>query len=515
MPVDGVTSHPPIPSESDPRQPIQDADSVIGNAGFSLAAQLLTSAFTAGLTLFIARYLGADGYGIFALAVSLSALVVLPVDFGIAASAGRFVADHRHDLEAVRALLADALALKLLLSVPACLVLAALSGPIADAYDTPGLAWPLRGIALAVLGQSVWLLYQGSFAAMGRIRLYLRVQVVESVVETTASILLVLLGGGASGAAFGRAAGYIVGGVFAVAVTVRLLGSGALPRSLRGNGHTRTISAYAWPLLIVNGAFTLFEQIDILLIGAIESAVQVGLFQAPLRMAAFLHYPGLAVANAIAPRVVGHDDPPAVRDSLQVALRGLILLDAAFVPPLVVWAEPIVHLALGPEYEGSAPALQALAPFVFLLGLAPLVSLAVTYAGHARKRIPIAVATVGLNAAIDAILIPHIGIVGAAVGTDVAFALYVPAHLVICRQEFGVELRPLMLTFLRATLAAAAMAGVLALAGSRHLSPLNWVLGGTGGIAAYVLVLAVSREVGIGDLRALRLVVQKDLPSRN
>ncbi|MEA2827812.1 MAG: hypothetical protein QOG43_2251 [Actinomycetota bacterium] len=500
-----VSPPPPPPGATGGPPP---ADSVIGNAGFSLLAQLLTSVFTAGLTLFLARYLGADRYGIFALAVSISALVILPVDFGIAASTGRFLADRRGDLVMVRALLADALALKLVLSIPACLVLAALAGPIASAFDTPGLVWPLRGVAIAVLGQSVLLLYQGTFAAMGLLRLQFRVQAVESAVETGASVVFVVLGAGAGGAAFGRGAGYLVGAVFAVAVTTRVLGRDVLPRRLGGGERMRMISAYAWPLFLVNGAFTLFEQIDILLIGAIESAGSAGLFQAPLRLATFLHYPGLAVANAVAPRMVG-DDPATARRRLQAALRGLILLDTAFVPPLLVWAEPITRLTLGREYAGSAPVLRTLTPFVFLLGLAPLVSLAVSYVGQARRRVPVAIATVAINAAIDAVLIPRMGIIGAAVGTDVAFAVYVAAHVLICRREFGIDLRPLGLTSVRAGLAGAAMAGVLVLAGIRDLTAREWIVGGTAGLAAYAAVLAVTREVGADDIRAVRASLRR------
>jgi len=490
--------------EPDPVAPSPPPESVTRNAGFSLATQLVTSAFTAGLTLFLARRLGADQYGLFALAVSVSALILLPVDFGISSSAVRFVATNRGHIAALRAVLADALGLKLLLTLPVCTLLAVTAGPIASAYGKPGLAWPLRGVAIAVVGQSLMLLYQGSFAALGRIRSQLRVQLGESSVETGASVVLVLLGGGASGAALGRGIGYLVGGVFALTVMARLLGGGVLPRRLRGTGRMRAIAVYATPLLIVNGAFTLFEQVDILIIGAVGSAAQVGLFQAPLRLTTFLQYPGAAIAYAVAPRLVGDAATPATsRARAQVALRVLILLDAAVVPPLMVWAEPIVSLVLGPGYGGSVPVLRVLAPFVFLSGLAPLLSLSLNYIGRARERVPIALVTLAINGALDAVLIPQIGIVGAAVGTTAALALYVTAHVRIYRRYLGIELQPLALTFLRAVAAAAATSGVLALVGTGHLSALQWVSGSVGGLAAFVGVLALTREVKKDELDTL------------
>src|SRR5690349_1231941 len=82
---------------------------VMRNSAYSLAAQLSTAAFTAVLTLYLVRALGPTRYGVFALAVGIGALIVLPSDFGISSSTARFVAEHRHDERAVGALVASSL----------------------------------------------------------------------------------------------------------------------------------------------------------------------------------------------------------------------------------------------------------------------------------------------------------------------------------------------------------------------------------------------------------------------
>jgi len=98
----------------------------------------------------------------------------------------------------------------------------AVAGPIADAYGEPGLTWPLRGVALALFGQSSVLFFQRAFIALGRVGIGLRIILSESALEFTASITLVLLGAGAAGAAFGRATGYLLGALIAVALTASL-----------------------------------------------------------------------------------------------------------------------------------------------------------------------------------------------------------------------------------------------------------------------------------------------------
>ena len=65
-----------------------------------------------------------------------------------------------------RSLLKRAAALGL--SFPAAVALFALAGPISDLYNTPDLAWPLRGVAIALFGQSIVLFIRSIFVALRR-----------------------------------------------------------------------------------------------------------------------------------------------------------------------------------------------------------------------------------------------------------------------------------------------------------------------------------------------------------
>jgi O-antigen/teichoic acid export membrane protein len=176
---------------------------------------------------------------------------------------------------------------------------------------------------------------------------------------------------------------------------------------------------------------------------------------------------------------------------------------------VLVWAEPIVHVLLGEGYDASADVLRALAPFVFLQGLGPLLSGAVNFLGEAGRRVPIALGAVALNAIIDVILIPQMGIVGGAIGTSVAYAVYVPAHYVICRRELGLRLAPLMATGARALLAAGALAGALAVAGTASPQPAAAAGAAVGGGVLFVAVLMATGELSRQDLaRGMRMLAR-------
>jgi O-antigen/teichoic acid export membrane protein len=429
---------------------------------------------------------------------------VLASDLGVTQSAERFIAEHRGDRPAVATVMADALKLKLVAAAIACGGLIAAAEPIADAYDIPELTWPLRAAAVAVLGQTILALYRGSFVALARVSVVWRIVLLESAVETAATIALVVAGAGAAGAAWGRAAGYLFGAAVGIVAAGRLVGRRALSLRAKRPGRKRQIAAYAGPLFLVNAAYTLFDQIDVLLIGAIKGPTSVAVFEAPLRLVHFLGYAGQAVAAGVAPRLArgAHASPDVA--AFERALRWLVLVQAALLAPVLVWATPIVEVALGDGYGDSAEVLRALAPFMFLSAIGTFVTLAVNYLGEARRRIPLAIAAVVLNAAIDLLLIPEIGVVGAAIGTDVAFAVYVLGHLWMCERLLGFSVRPLIVTVARALTAATAMAALLAAFGTSDVPAAALVTGAIAGLAVYGAALMLLREISPADLRGAR-----------
>ncbi len=478
-------------------------DTIRRNTAFALASQLATASFTAILTIFLVRALGPDDYGIFALALSVASLVFLPADLGISQSTARFVAEHRGENSRVAEVLADGLKLKLISSAVLCGILFALAAPISDAYDTPQMTWPLRGMALAIFGQSMVGYYRTNFEALGRVSLTLRLISAESAVEAGASIALVLAGAGVTGAAFGRAIGYLFGTVFAFVMIVRFVDRRAV--SLRGNpsGRLRAIAGYAGALLLIDTVFAVITQIDNLLIGAILGTTAVGVFQAPAKLITFLHYPGLALSAGVSPRLSRGGAGPNV-GAFQAGIRYLMILQAAMVVPVIVWAGPITDVVFGSGFEESADVLRALGPYIYLFGLAPLVSVGVNYLGEARRRIPIAIAALLVNFVVSIVLLKKIGVVGSAIGADAAYLIYVPAHFWICKQLIGLHVRPVAITFLRTAVAAGAMAAVMYGFGTEDLTLLQWFAGGASGIATYCVALVLTGEVNRAELLSIR-----------
>ncbi|HEY4096314.1 MAG TPA: polysaccharide biosynthesis C-terminal domain-containing protein [Baekduia sp.] len=479
-------------------------DSVARNAGFAFATKMVGAALTAGLTIFLGRTLSPQGYGDFAFAMGVLMFAGLLSDLAITASASRYLGERRNDTDAAADVFRTAFWMKVVLAIGTSVLLLALAAPLCKLFSTPSATGAVRGIAVSLFFESLFLLVLSTFGSVARIRFNAIIAFWESMVEVTASILLVLAGAGAAGAAFGRAMGYAVGLTVGLLLIRRVLG----PLRRRPAGHEqavsrRTIGTYAAAMIPADAAFRAFDAIDILLIAALlGGGAPVAAFQLPMRLVLFLDYPASAVSAAVAPRFSrGPDGPDMV--TFLAALRFTMLLQVVFVPPMLIWPEALIHIPFGDRYPDAADVLRGLVPFVVLSGLAQLVTVSVNYLGEGARRWPIAVVMLSANVVIDIILLPRIGIVGAAIGTSVAYAIWVPAHVWVLRRHAGLPLRPIFVTGARSLIAAAAMCGVLALLGTGLVPLWRMAIGAVLGPAVYVGVLILTRELHRRDLTAI------------
>jgi O-antigen/teichoic acid export membrane protein len=171
------------------------------------------------------------------------------------------------------------------------------------------------------------------------------------------------------------------------------------------------------------------------------------------------------------------------------------------------WAPLMVKVSLGAEFQESASVLRWLAPYIFMSGFGALVSVSANYLGQAPRRVPIAIATLLINLILDLVLVPRIGVIAGAIGTDVAFALYVPAQLLVCRAELNLDLRPTALTLGRTVLAGSATTGLLLLFGDSLARVWLTALGGVLGVVVFCAVLWLTREVMLWEVRAMLAAV--------
>ena len=231
------------------------------------------------------------------------------------------------------------------------------------------------------------------------------------------------------------------------------------------------------------------RSISVLLLAGYSGPFASGIFMAPAALAGVGHYVGCVMANRVTPRLA-----KGVPQPMSATLRALIVFQCLMLAPAVVRARPITELLLGARYAQSAEVLQALAPFLFFAGLAPLVTRGGEGA-EAARRLSIYAGAVAIAVGAGVILIPRRGVVGGAIATDIAIGFYTLAHLWACRRRFNLRTRAVVWALASALTSAGAMGIVLTLVGTKDLTVVDWVRGCVGGVVAYVAMLIFTREV--------------------
>jgi len=145
------------------------------------------------------------------------------------------------------------------------------------------------------------------------------------------------------------------------------------------------MALYAGAIAVVDVIWAILSQVDVLIMGVFLSPAAVASFQAPSRLLSLATYPGLALSNALGPRLASER---STSQTLVTTARRLVVIQAFAATICLLYARQIVHIALGASYvHTAAPSVvRVLAPFVMLSGLAPLLSNAIDYVGGARRR---------------------------------------------------------------------------------------------------------------------------------
>jgi len=446
---------------SPPAAGVDDGATRTAGAAVATFASLVGSAaLTASLTLALIHLLSKHEYGLFALGVGVIQVVVLASDLGVTLSTSqRLVTVEQRD--ARRRSAASGLLVRTVGVVVVCGAVAAAAAPLADVLGSRELAPVLRVAALAAAGQALLQFGRICLVALGAARAMLAAILVEGTLELVASIALVLATTTAVAAMVGRAIAFAVGALLATWLLARALGGRGRP----ARREAWTIARGGLPLAVADLTWVLFLQIDVLLIGALLTTADVASFEAPLRALAFGGYLGYALGLAIGPRLAANATRHEAARHLRFGLRIAAVAQGLVTICWVLVVAPAAPLLFGGDYRSSADVMYALAPYLYLSGMLPLLSLALVYTGRGSARAAVYAGALALNAILDLVLLEPLGVLGAAIGSNVALALLLVLHIGLLRDLPGLGVRAVARPIVVCGLVAAACAGFGLLAG--------------------------------------------------
>ena len=459
---------------------------VLRNAGFLVAAQALGMPLSLAITVFAARYLGANMYGQLYLATTFVSLAFVFVEWGQGLALTGAIARQR---DRAGELLASGLAIRLLLAPIALAVMAMAS--LAFGYDA-AFRMLLVLVTLAALATSISNALQDSFRAHERNDLSVRAMV--GIQALSAGVVLPVLFSGAGLQAFVLAqACCTLAGCVLLWVVLRKLGVGALRVRL---DSMRSLAVMGAPFLVFGLVLVLQTSVDAFFLSRLAPADVVGWNAVARKLLGVLVYPASALVGALYPtlcRLQAHD-PQRFGATASGALRLALLIGTAAGLGCIFYPELGVAAFGATDYARSCENLRVLGVFIVLVYISMPISSALMALGRQRIWSLVQFVCVILSAVLDPLLIPwfqtHFGNGG--LGVCVAGVL---SELLMVAAGFALLPGGVLGADLLRTVLAVAAAGLCLAAVAEASAGWNAWLAAPCAMLAYATVLLLSGEI--------------------
>lgn len=429
----------PEPS-SDGRRERRVSDlSVLARGGmFSLAGSIASSILGFVLVVVVTRALRAGGSGLFFEAVAvftiLASITELGADTGLVRMVARYITlDRTRDL---RTMLRIALWPVAIAGVVCGLVMLIFATPVADVFirhanRQEGLVY-LKLLAPFVPLFAYMTVALAATRGFGTLRPYVWIGNVGVPFARPVLVLFVIVAGlGAAGVALAYGIPVAVGCAITLVALFRLLrraerlgADTALPPR-----PTREVSSEFWRFAAPRGLagflMTAMAWVDVLMVGALRSTSQAGIYTAAARFIGVGTFALQAVGMAIAPQVsalLSTNDRARAQDVFQTATWWLMAPSWPMYLAMATFA-PLLMSIFGPQFVGGQNALMILSLGLMLLVGTGNNKIVLLMGGKSSLNLVTTVAAVVVNIALNFALIPRWGIEGASVAIVATLAV--------------------------------------------------------------------------------------------
>jgi O-antigen/teichoic acid export membrane protein len=461
-------------------------------------------------TPFIARALGAEGYGEYAYYLSVLFLAAPLANAGTLQALSRYIAENPDP--ARRAHIA-------LLSGLLCLGGLIVIGSATALIIAPGLPADHRGPLLAILlgclcFDVLWFFARGILYGMSREEIAGVAGAAAAVITAIVSAALAIAGLGITGVFIGLLLGNAFMAIRSLTAAWRLLPRTTFADALASTDpRPRDLVAFTLKsMLYASLAMMLYRSGVVLVHHLTGDSTATGLFATALQMAEFVWVLVIAVEGVMlqsTARLWREGRTGEITGLVSRVLRYVALVTGFLLTFVFVFAEDLLAVYFGPSFTGAAPVLRILIPGVFSFSLGRLLGPVL----HARGSVMRLATVVGLATALNAVLafalVPEFGVLGTGISTCAAYAFVIIPYVYELRSA-GVDpfrgfapARQLLVFIATGLLMAAALA----------LSVGPVIRAGVGGLSGGVLFLLLVLRTRLVSVRELDGVLESLPPS--
>ncbi|HSB08648.1 MAG TPA: oligosaccharide flippase family protein [Blastocatellia bacterium] len=454
-----------------------------------------------GIAFTLAHLFTPEDYGIYKVVTNAVSIINAVIVTGTYQTVSKYISQEPDKAGSVKS---KALRLQMYVGGAAAAGFFALAPVVAHFLNDARLTSYLRLASLITLAYSFYAVYTGYFNGQKRFLVQAGVDATYSTLKLIFIVLLAWVGYGVMGG---------VGG-FALAAVCVLAVSAVIARGGDRTGDVRPGELFKFQsyLLLFTFLLTLLQKVDLMLIKALSSAdattasENAGYYGAAIDLANITYQIIISVTFVIFPLVsqsTFEDDRARTRSYISNTLRYSLMIMALTATLFSANASEVLRVVYPGAYQAGSHALAIVAFGMLFFGCLYVLTTIISASGRPTVSVLIAAVTLVASAALNALLIPPYGLVGAAVATTVSMLMASVVALAYVRAKFG------ELISIASTARIVACAGAIYVA-SRFLVPASrlMVIAQLAALGiSYFALLILSREIGRKDLRIIGRVV--------
>jgi O-antigen/teichoic acid export membrane protein len=465
---------------------------MFGNALSQIVGVVAASGLSLVTFVVLTRSLGATTFGAYATAIAILSIPAIVSDLGLSTTVLREIS---HRPASAPAAVQSSLVLRLAAGI-ACLAFVL---PLAWILPLPGAA---RTAALAGVAGTVALILNAGLLPVLQAELRMHLAVVSNVAGRLVTLVGTVVALQAGRGLLAAMAAYALGNVLTLALNAWFARHALVRGGFRGGAYSRRLLGQSLAVGAASIAGSVYFRIDTLILGAIRSPREVGLYAAAYK---FLDL-AIVVASAVSVTVFPHLARLASRGeafdgTAEHAVRLLLALGTCLSVLAFVDAPELVHLTSGTGFDGAVPALRLLAPAIVASCIVSFVPALLFALRRERSLLALNVFMIGVNVGLNLALAPRFGYEAVAAVTLACEVVWLVLSIALLDDR--AVARAILDFAPQVAVAAAALAAVLVVA------PGPWPLVAFAGSACYAIVLTALPGPGSQYARAAVTLVPR------
>lgn len=353
-----------------------DMARVSAKGSFNLLWGLVISTLISAVgSVFIARLLGSDLYGLYGIVLTAPNLIIIFRDWGINSAMVRFTAQFRAEgrIDEIRSIYSSGL----IFEIAAGLILSIISFLLSDfmatsVFNRPQIAPLIKIASFSILASGLITAAASAFIGYEKMGLNNVMIISQSIIKTALVIVLVILGLGTSGATIGFTIGTVVAGLIGVILIWTIYRTLPTPftHKLELRAYLSAMLHYCLPLslaVILAGFLAQFYAFLLPIHYAVDN-IQIGNYGVAQNFVILITFFATPITTMLFPafsKLNPQKDKETLRNAFQFSVKYATLLVVPVTALVMCLSEPAVSTLFGNTYD-TAPLYLALLAITYL-----------------------------------------------------------------------------------------------------------------------------------------------------